>query len=261
MADGFARVRVPVVEVAGEASRAVFLRLGLGLELGWRPLLLLLAAAILPRLAALRWLPDAGNLLPDAIETLATTLCLTAFAVNWAQVATSGADPGPPAGSFAAMWGRVIVATLPLTLAAAAYLALPDGPDLATTPIDALTPDARLFLFAKAGFGVVVWLVMARSALLLPAIARGRPLGWGEAWRMMHGNSWRLVGAAALACVPIILAAQFLLSLAEGGVDHPTRGSILFEGLVNTLLGFVLTALALSAAAGFYRRIVILGRA
>jgi hypothetical protein len=264
MIDGGVRIRVPVAEVAGEASRAVFLRVGLLLEVGWLPLLILLAASILPQLGlvylAPKPTPGALAVLPDVIATAVAVLCLCAFAVRWAQIAAPGADAvsGIP---FWLVWWRFIIVTLPLTLSSAVDLILSPATEPTAASIAAMPPSAHAVLVLTIiVVDILPWLLMARVALLLPAAARGQTLGLAVGWRLMQGNSWRLVGAVCLACLPLVMLSQLTLSGLGSSADDPVLGAILLRGLIETLENVILTALAISIASGFYRRIAILSR-
>lgn len=267
------RVKVPIGAVGAEAYRAVFGRLGLLLELGWLPLLALLTAALVPDLVAGRiapaGLPAARDWLPDIIDAVVAVLALNAFAVRWHQAMLFPAMRTTSRGAFLRAWGRFLLYTLILYLVSAALVAgvlLPgaSGGALAATGLPSAAVPGVLTT-AAAALGLALWLATARCALLFPAAAAERPLGWGEAWRLMHGNTWRLVGCSLLVGVPFVLAVTLLLSsvLTAAHVDtgatlagRPALGLFLLGGVVDTLAKFLAVALGASVLSGFYRRIL-----
>src|SRR5215469_2727723 len=118
--------RVPIAEVAAEAYRSVFGRLGLLLDRTWLPLLVLLAATLLPgylhlylgvRSRLLDWQdPAFGFGTDDAIEAAAGLVCLSAVAVRWHQTMLFGGEGNAPAGLFPSAWARFLLYTLVLYL-------------------------------------------------------------------------------------------------------------------------------------------------
>ncbi len=52
---------------------------------------------------------------------------------------------------------------------------------------------------------MIVYFILYRFYLLFPATAIDRPLKFGEAWRRMRGNTWRLIGATFLVALIFVL--------------------------------------------------------
>lgn len=261
-------IKVPVGEVVIAAYRSVFGRFGLVLELGWLPLLLMLAAWLLADLAP-RYLAPWTETPPAAppfdlgapIEAVAGVLCLTAFSLRWHLLMLLGDAYALPRRVVAWAWLRFIGYTA-LVCAAGTALFFATG----LTGAEADGPGTLARRVAAALLATALCLVTARLALLFPAAARGMPLGLGEAWRAMRGNGWRLAGATLMAVAPIVLVtvvlvAQLLsaarLGPAEDLVADPPLGLVLLNDVVVAVLGFVLTALAASILSDFYRRVVL----
>jgi hypothetical protein len=263
-------VRVPVADVVFAAFRSVFGRLGLVLELGWLPLLIILAALLLPDLA-LRYLVagglasvstdfDIGNLIQETI----VALCLSAFALRWYRMVLLADPRALPRRVFAGVWVRFMaysagVGALVGALVAAMVITIPAADDSGAVAVATRT---LVGVVATA-----VSLGIARMSLLFPAAAYGAPLGLGAAWRAMRGNSWRLVGANIMAVMPIVLFVNLLIALLAGAhlispeelADAPSVGFILLYGVVAAVLSLIMAALGASILSEFYRRIMLHG--
>ena len=248
-------VKVPVAEVTVGAFRAVFRRLGAVLELGWLPLLILLAVSILP--AALPADFGAKNAamraLPDFLDLVAGALCLNAFGVRWYQAQLLGGADRPWLGP----WARFLFYTLVL------YLAL----GLALTAMLFLATIAGgRGVAAEAGMGVVdlavavgLLLIMARLALLFPAAAIGQPIGLRGTWRATRGNGWRLVLCWLFSTAPLLLGVQIGRGAVFTGFRIGARapmGLYLLRGLVGTVADFLIAALGAAVLSDIYRRLV-----
>jgi hypothetical protein len=266
------RIKVPVAEVAITAYRAVFGRLGLMLELAWLPLLVLLAAALLPGLVAKYVMPTAvhaaspsalapGDLAVDAIALL----CLNAFAVRWHQLSLFADIRAVPRRVFLRAWARFMAYTLLisllvylLALGLFALAASADGPV-------AEDPAAAGLVVLATALALALGLAIARCSLIFPAAACGEPLGLVAAWRQMRGNTWRLIGATLMVVIPIVFTVGLVLSriFAAAGLGspevlltNPPLGSFLLAGVVDVVLRFILVALGATILSEFYRRIL-----
>ena len=265
MADAQTRVIVPIAEVAAEAYRAVFGQLGLLLDLAWLPLLIMLAAALLPGYLDLylgweaipRWHSDAvGFNVEDLIQALTGLLCLNAFAVRWHQAMLFTGMRSAPSGTFFGAWVRFLLYTLLLYLVSAPGAALLIA-DAEGAP-SYLTPIAGLL-------AALVWVGTLRCSLLFPAAAFGKPLGIVLAWRAMRGNAWRLLGCGFIACTPMLLVLLLILS----GVFTALRldqlpgrlplGFFILRGVIETCTNLVIVALGATVLSTFYRRIMLRG--
>jgi hypothetical protein len=263
-----APVKISIGEVAATAYRLVFGRLGRALELGWLPLLVMLAAELAPGLIeSFRPMPaDAAApaaRVADIVGIVAALLCLNAFAVRWYQVlllVASGA--APPRRLFLVAWARFILYTVIFSLPAA-------GPVIGLTLTDgspAAADDAsRLLAAALALPSLVLALAVLRLSLVWPAAAQGFPMGWRAAWRAMRGNTWRLVAVMLVVYLPIFLTVGFALGIVftaahvdvEQASTHPTLGLVLLIGVIDTVLQFIFVALGATVFVEFYRRLVL----
>lgn len=250
-------VNVPVAEVTVGAYRAVFLRLGAVLELGWLPLLLLLAVAILP--AALP--ADFGGknaalrALPDFLDLVAGALCLNAFGVRWyqAQLLGGGGNQRPWLGP----WARFLLYTFAL------YLALGL---IVVAMVFLASVAAGRGVVIRAGMGVLdlavavgLLLTMARLALLFPAAAVGRPIGLRGTWHATRGNGWRIVLCWLYATAPLLVGVQIVMAAVFSGFQigaRPPMGLYLLRGLVGTVADFLIAALGAATLSNVYRRLI-----
>jgi hypothetical protein len=160
-----------------------------------------------------------------------------------------------------AAWARFVAYTLVFSLATAGP---PTAALLATGAPSAADDTGRLLAGAAGLLSLVVTLCVLRLSLIWPAAAQGAPMGWGEAWRRMRGNTWRLVATALLVSAPIFVTVAFALSvvLTAAHVDldslssHPPLGLVLLGGVLDTVLQFIFVALGATVLAEFHRRIL-----
>lgn len=114
----------------------------------------------------------------------------------------------------------------------------------------------------------ILYLVMFRLSLLLPAAAVDRPLGFGEAWRRLGGNTWRLIGASVLvglafviAIIPIELTLglsmvkQWQVSTTQAPMMPSTMAMSLFF-MAMLALGFLMMAALITVLSMTYRHVI-----
>ncbi len=249
-------VKVAVPDVTVAAYRAVFLRVGAVLELGWLPLLILLAVSIVPAALPAEFGDKSAALraLPDFLDLIAGALCLNAFGVRWYQAQLLGAAARQP---WLGPWARFLLYTFAL------YAAL--GAVLTAVLYLALAAEGR-GIAVEAGVAAIdlavaigLLLTMARLALLYPAAATGRPIGIRGAWRATRGNGWRIVWCWLFATAPLLLAVQFIMGAVFSGFHLGARapmGLFILRGLVGTVADFLIAALGAVVLSEFYRRLV-----
>lgn len=262
MAVAGTRIKVPVAEIMVEAYRGVFGQLNLLLETAWLPLLLLLAAAILPGYLHLyagltawpSWRGDNFGLsLENAIEAVTGLLCLTAFAVRWYQVSLFRAARSAPTGIFLAAWLRFLLYTLLLYLIAALLVLA-----LLLSDRDGV-PDIVALVAAVAM--TAAWLAPLRCMLLFPAAASGKPITIAAAWRGLGGNTWRLFVTLMLVSIPAVFVTLVIVNAVFAGFhidqsgDQLPLGFFLLRAVLSSCINFVVVALSAAAIAGFYRRL------
>ena len=73
---------------------------------------------------------------------------------------------------------------------------------------------------ALAGFAILFF-VLPRASLMLPAIALYRDLSPTEAWRATRGNTWRLALASMLCLLPPPLLVGLAIMYAERSLSIP----------------------------------------
>ena len=263
MAAAGTRIKVPVAEIMVEAYRGVFGQLNLLLETAWLPLLLLLAAAILPGYFHLyggitawpRWRGDRfGLTIENAIEAVAGLLCLTAFAVRWYQVTLFSAPRAAPGGIFLGAWLRFLLYTVLLYFIAALLVLVLLLSDQDGVP-DFVGPIAGIAMLAA-------WLAPIRCMLLFPAAASGKPLSIAAAWRGLGGNTWRLFVTIMLVSLPVVFVTAIIvnavfagLHLDPSGDQPPPLGFFLLRAVLGICGNVLLVALSAGVIAGFYRRL------
>ncbi|HTC18309.1 MAG TPA: hypothetical protein VK690_04280 [Stellaceae bacterium] len=263
-------VRIPVAAVTIGAYRFVFGRLGLFLELAWLPLLLMLAVSIIPVFLPSLAAPDSDNivlrLLPDIGQLVAGGLCLNAFAVRWHQMALFPNPTDAQAQSWLRPWLRFLLYTFAFYLVNLAMLGLLL---LASGGADMDQPDQIVMVLLATAVALPVWLGMVRLSLLFPAAAYGQPLALSAAWNAMRGNTWRLIACGFLAGLPLILSVVVVLSAVFSALGMqigdlqsddpafaPPMGLYLLEGVIDTVINFLIVALGASILVDAYRRLV-----
>lgn len=262
MAVAGTRIKVPVSEIMVEAYRGVFGQLNLLLETAWLPLLLLLAAAILPGYLHLyagltawpSWRGDGVGLsLENSIEAAVGLLCLTAFAVRWYQVTLFREARSAPTGIFLAAWLRFLLYTVLLYLIAALLILV-----LLLSDQDGV-PDVVGLIAASAM--TAAWLAPLRCMLLFPAAASGKPITIAAAWRGLGGNTWRLFATLMLVSIPVgfitlmIVSAFFVGFHIDQSADQLPLGIFLVRAVFSSCGNVLVVALSAAAIAGFYRRL------
>jgi hypothetical protein len=257
------RIRVPVGEVMAEAFRGVFGQLSLLLEIAWLPLLLLLAADIVPGyLHAYRSLPwpvwkgdPLGLSVENMIEAVVGLLSLTALAVRWYQVSLfANTRTAAPAGLFLGAWLRFVLYTLLLYLIAALLI-------VAMLLVDRDGVPDYVALLTGAAM-MAAWLAPVRCMLLFPAAAAGKPLSIIAAWRALGGNTWRLFVTVLLVTLPVVFVTAMIVSaffagfhIEAFGDKAPPLGFFLLRAVLSTCGNVLVVALCASVIAGFYRRL------
>lgn len=267
------RIKVPIAEVVIIAFRAVFGRLGLMLELAWLPLLVLLAAVLLPGLVTKYVMPQAGHaaashpalgpgdLAVDAISLL----CLNAFAVRWHQLSLFADIRTVPRRLFLRAWARFVAYTLLISILVYLLVLALFAVAASTSRPPADDPGAVGLVALATALAFALGLAIARCSLVFPAAACGEPLGLVAAWRQMRGNTWRLIGATVMVIVPIVFTVGLVLNriLGAAGLDSPEGllsdpplGFFLLAGVVDVVLRFIFVALGATILSEFYRRIL-----
>jgi hypothetical protein len=237
------------------------------LEIGWLPLLLILAVLLLPWLAVHYLVADQSPAdtaatfdLSDFIQLGIVALCLGSFALRWYRL-TLPTDPRASPRQRVAIWLRFMAYTMAAYSLIAGFVA---AIILAAPFSEGDEPAAVAARMAVAVAVTALMLVVTRLSLLFPATASGARLGARAAWRVMRGNSWRLVGANVMAVMPIVLFRELLASVLIGAklvspddaaADSPL-GLVLLGGVVYAVLGLLMTALGASILSEFYRRIM-----
>lgn len=256
--------KVPIGAAIRFAYRSVFGRLGLILEIGWIPLLAVIAAMILPAILmpARRGLDAADFGGMDYAEAVVVMLSLSAFAVRWHQSLLLGDPRRLPASAFFRGWWRF------LAYMTVSYVVLGMILGVAAVSLNGVAlGDAGMAAVELAALlvGVALGLAILRFALLFPAAACGRPLGPVAAWRLMRGNSWRLALASLLTALPVTITTGVVMGVLVTialpnnleQVAAPPIGVLILIGLLETATDVVLVALGASLFAAFYREIVV----
>lgn len=277
-------IKVQVWPTFREAAGSVLGQLGLFLHLAWLPWLINVVFALWLQLAILVLrAPDAephiGELATRFLITLIVqVLCSNAFLVRWYQAVLY---PNPDAWTRELFWQGYRRFLLYVAIIYGATVALLIGlggsglliallGSVGAAPDDSTGP---LGLLGLIGLGALYgWII--RCALIFPAAAYGRPLGFRAALLYLRGNTWRLIGAELLgagltgfAAIPTVIAAVFLGSViwavSSGGTgplpdamanSFPVAACLSIGQIAIAYFGLAIFASILSI---FYRDIVL----
>jgi hypothetical protein len=269
------KIRVPVWQVAKESYRSVFGEPVVFVKLAWLPglvvvlmvgtffyfffnsvaELLSLDAGAMPKqfFRAVRWTE-----VPTLLGGIVLIGLISAFAVKWHRFRLLGETSGGMLGLFGREWRRFT-----------GYALLIYSPSMLSQLVKIIAdfvPGSVPSIGGMVGTIVDIALTMAWLAftayafgcsLIFPAAAYGRPIGWHQAWRYLHGNFWRLAACCFVAgflsfvtCLPVMLLLMLLL---------PPVGSLGGLGMtaLMTVFEFIFVALFASILCGFYRRLVL----
>jgi hypothetical protein len=181
-------------------------------------------------------LPAVNNL----VETVIGWLASAAVAVVWHRAILLG-----EAARGAPRVGRHELRYLGVTIMITFIACLPLVPLVATiTASPAQSPASQLVAAAGMVLTLVVWILIARFYLALPAVAIGAPIDLMASWRKTAGNTWRLVGGM-IGCV---LPLGVILTACEAVLETGLRTSDLARALADLVAtGFGLAIAALCA--------------
>jgi hypothetical protein len=254
--------KIAVATMVRFAYRNVFGRLGLILDLGWIMMLALLAAQILPDIL-LPGRHDSADIQFDMVDygqAAVSLLAMTAFAVRWHQLILVGDPHRQPTALFFRAWARFLIygcIVYVLIGSVVAVAAVTMSRMTGSTATEALVAGAAVIV------GVALALATVRCGLVFPAAACGKPLGLVTAWRLLRGNSWRLVAASVMTTLPVTITVTILtatlISLSASGADlilHRPLGFTILAGLLATISDMLLVALGASLLSGMYRELV-----
>ena len=279
------RGKVPVGRTAIESYRFVFINLDRFLELGWLPIVAAFAVNMASGVLA--------NVDPREAASVADWVTyITLIAISWAIYAV-----------FAVRWHRFFLLDERESVFSEVFVAR-NWRFLGYMLLLSFVPMFPMMIGGLVGFGdslpeagpqaietfnwtliilfglyilgaPILFFVLFRFSLVLPATAVDRPLTLGEAWRNMRDHTWRFIGCFFLVGIPpvilmLILLAIFGMSLVGGGTTggapepathllvtaRPTIGVLVASNAVMTIVGFFATAAAVTVLSKFYRHIV-----
>ena len=253
------RGKVPVFDTAVDSFYFVFSNLGRFFALGWLLFVMSFVASMTSG-----FLTEMGAEESRSISLFAMSWAMYAvFAVRWHRFFLLNERVSDDLG--ARNW-RFIRYTVFLLFALVAMLVIGlNGFGAFVSVVESQGAGAvelaLILLFGLSGFAAFV---MLRFSFVLPSTAVDRPLGLGEAWRNMRGNSWRFIGAIILVAVPSVILILIRLAIfgpslcadMTGGAPPLTIGVVVATKAVGALIGFFVAAAAVTVLSKFYRHIV-----
>lgn len=114
---------------------------------------------------------------------------------------------------------------------------------IATVGIAAVHPGALALFLVVSVFLVV--LVVVRLGLLAPCVVMQRDVNPLKlSWRMTKRNVWRIIGAAILITLPVIVAMMLIgailgVSMMGSMMVHPVGSAVVLNPLIGVIMAFV----------------------
>ena len=246
--------KVPVIDTAVDSFRLVFGNLDRFLALGWLPLVIAYAAYMVSDVRG-----EVGGGEDASVADWVVYIALEAaywamyavFAVRWHRFFLLDERESVFSDVLGARNWHFLGYTLLLTFA-------PFVPMWFFLLISEFV--SRLLSIAS----LILFLVMFRFSLVLPGTAVDQPLGLGEAWRNMRGNSWRFIGASFLVAISPICLIGILAAYSSGsffgdltsGEPESMADVPVFTNAAIAIIGFLWTAVGITVLSKFYRHIV-----
>ena len=255
--------KVPVFDTTIESYRFVFSNLGRFFALGWLPLVIAFAANMV-----IDVLIDVGGGEDTSVVDWVTYIGLEAayyamyavFAVRWHRFYLLDERESVFSEFLAARNWRFLGYTVLLAFAPIAPIWI-----MSFEAIEIIN-SALIILFGLYSWAAfILIIVLLRVYLVLPGIAVDRPIGLGDAWREMRGNTWRFIGASFLVLIPMVIlfwivSAIFGQSAFVGGMTdgapEPTIGTLFATNAAIAIIGFLWTAADITVLSKFYRHII-----
>ncbi len=254
------RGKVPVFDTAVDSFYFVFSNLGRFFALGWLPFVMSFVASMTSG-----FLTEMGAEESRSISLFAISWAMYAvFAVRWHRFFLLNERVSDDLGArnwrflrytvfllFAPVVPMLVIGLIGF----GAFVSVVESQGAGAVEL------ALILLFGLSGFAAFV---MLRFSFVLPGTAVDRPLGLGEAWRNMRGNSWRFIGAIILVAVPSVILILIRLAIfgpslfgdMTGGAPPLTIGVVVATKAVGALIGFFVAAAAVTVLSKFYRHIV-----
>ncbi len=230
-------LRIQPLALAVEGYRLALRGFDTVLQLSW---FAVLALALLARLLASGATPEgtgaatvaAGGVAGLALLAGCAVLVHAMVAVAWHRAVLLGEGPGSRrvylrCGRRELLYGATAVFFALCFFTGATLLSVVAAAPLGGGPL--LVP---IYLAGLAAALVAV----ARSMLILPAIALGRGLDLAASWRATRGQSLRATATLVLACLPLV-ATEFALIALFSRLQQRDFGTV--EVLVDLVAGFV----------------------
>ncbi|MDP6428608.1 MAG: hypothetical protein QGH73_00715 [Rhodospirillales bacterium] len=118
-------------------------------------------------------------------------------------------------------------------------------------------------LMAMALIGLLIAVVYARLAVLLPAAAVDDVMTIGRVWALTRGNGWRLLGIVILVSIPIgIVLVPVSIFFGLASMTTPDYGPLttsLVQHLLVQFLSYIYIAVGISALSVCYARLAAVG--
>ena len=106
---------------------------------------------------------------------------------------------------------------------------------------------------------LIAYAILIRFYLLFPATAIEQPLKFGDAWRRMRGNTWRLIGAIFSVTLIVVLTMQLgdIVSIIMGLRELMTETlSARAEAIMSRVVPFLIGAIQITVLSNTYLHIM-----
>lgn len=194
--------KIPFWRTIFQSFRFVFTNLHRVLAIGWLPFIIIAVAfyVVIAEKVGYATITAAITIPTEILSWLAYAV----FGVCWHRFVILGEQRSATAGLLA--WRNIIFFGYFAVLVGVPAFAMNRIGQYGFNPALQNPPTMwELVASVLAVVGWTVYFILYRFYLLFPATAIDRPLKFGEAWRRMRGNTWRLIGATFLVALIFML--------------------------------------------------------
>jgi hypothetical protein len=159
-----------------------------------------------------------GRLVGALLSAAATLVFGTVFVVRWHRFVLL--DESVSGGLLPPGWGAFLLTSI--------MLVVPVAVCWAVLAFVAVLPPHILTMPLTAIGGIALTLAAMRVALVFPAAAIERPIGFMTAWHWIAGNFWRLFVCMVMCYLPFVVVSFVVTRI---GLSFPSIFLIIFQGL------------------------------
>ncbi len=255
------QVQINPLTLTGLALRQTWKGLDTILRLAWFPVLIIAVAAHLAAPAPVEGdgaVIAPGGMMRLALLGMAGLMVQAMIAVAWHRVLLTGFDPAKRRIYIRFGLAEFLYAVISVFLAILVVMGLYVLTGVVATVLASALGISGLLLQTVAFLAGMLpaIIIVARSVLVLPAIAVGRGADLIMSWRATRGNGIRISASLILVSVPLVVAGVVLLQLSTAIAQRELGAAVsIVVGYVNMIINIVLMCLVVSALSLLYTRL------